>query len=193
LNPVLMDIQTSIETERLKLRMPLPGDGDVVNEAIKGSLEELKPWLGFARAMPSPEDTEVNTRQAHAKFLTRESLRYLVFLRETNEFVGSTGFHNIHWEVPKLEIGYWIDTRYSGKGYMTEAVDALTEFAFVELQCARVEIRCESQNVKSRAIPEKLGFDLEGVLRNEDLSVDGKRLTDTCVFSKVKPRELTQL
>ncbi|PFA67688.1 GNAT family N-acetyltransferase [Bacillus sp. AFS015802] len=185
MNPVLVDVPTVIETERLELRMPQPGDGRAVNTAIKNSLSELQPWLGFAQSNPSPDDTEANTREAYAKFLTRESLRYLIFLKRTNEFVGSTGFHNIDWSVPKFEIGYWIDTRMSGNGYMGEAVGKLNDFALNELGGKRVEIRCESTNDKSRAIPERLGYDLEGILRNEDLSVDGERLTDTCVYGKI--------
>jgi RimJ/RimL family protein N-acetyltransferase len=185
MNPVLVDVPTVIETKRLKLRMPLPGDGHAVNAAIKNSLSELQPWLGFARSNPSVEDTETNTREAHAKFLTRESLRYLIFLKSSDEFIGSTGFHNIEWSIPKFEIGYWIDTRMSGNGYMLEAVGKLTEFALTDLKGKRVEIRCESTNDKSRAIPERLGYELEGVLRNEDLSVDGERLTDTCVYGKI--------
>lgn len=186
MNPVLLEVPPVLETERLVLRMPQPGDGRSENAAIKASLSELKPWLGFAQNDPSVEDTETNTREAHAKFLTRESLRYLIFRKDTNEFVGSTGFHNIEWSVPKFEIGYWIDTRMSGHGYMMEAVGKLTDFALTELKGKRVEIRCESTNGRSRRIPERLGYILEGILRNEDLSVDGERLTDTCVYGKYK-------
>ncbi|MET3695804.1 acetyltransferase (GNAT) family protein [Bacillus oleivorans] len=66
---------------------------------------------------------------------------------------------------------------------MTEAIKELTNFGIQRLQLMRIEIRCESTNLKSRAIPEKLGFHLEGILRNEDLSADGKELTDTCIYS----------
>lgn len=191
MNTVLIDVPTMIETERLELRMPQPGDGRAVNAAIKASLTELQPWLGFARSNPSVEETETNTREAHAKFITRESLRYLIFLKDTDEFVGSTGFHNIDWSVRKFEIGYWIDTRMSGNGYMAEAVGKLTKLALNELNGKRVEIRCESTNDKSRAVPERLGYELEGILRNEDLSVDGERLTDTCVYGKISGSRMT--
>ena len=191
MNTVLIDVPTMIETERLELRMPQPGDGRAVNAAIKASLTELQPWLGFARSNPSVEETETNTREAHAKFITRESLRYLIFLKDTDEFVGSTGFHNIDWSVRKFEIGYWIDTRMSGNGYMAEAVGKLTKLALNELNGKRVEIRCESTNDKSRAVPERLGYELEGILRNEDLSVDGERLTDTCVYGKISRSRMT--
>ncbi|MCA1053703.1 GNAT family N-acetyltransferase [Rossellomorea aquimaris] len=186
MNHVLFDVPTKIETERLILRMPMPGDGEAVNQAIKASHSELKPWLGFAQEVPSVEETETNTREAHAKFITREALRYLIFCKETDGFIGSTGFHNVDWNVPKFEIGYWIDSRQSGHGYMREAVGRLTELALNELQGRRVEIRCESDNYKSRKIPEQLGYELEGILKNEDLSVDGKRVTDTCIYAKVK-------
>lgn len=185
MNPILKDIPTTIETDRLRLRMPLFGDGKVVNEAIIASMNELQPWLPFAQTLPSIEDTEINIREANLKFLQRESLRFLLFHAETEEFIGSTSLHNIFWEIPKCEIGYWIHTKFSGKGYMTEAINGLLSLAFNHLNFKRIEIRCESTNYKSRAIPEKLGFQLEGILRYEDLSADGKQLTDSCVYAKI--------
>ena len=67
---------------------------------------------------------------------------------------------------------------------MTEATEAITNFAFTELNAKRVEIRCDTRNTKSRAIPERLGFTLEGILKNDSLSADSKELRDTCIFAK---------
>ncbi|PYF08328.1 acetyltransferase (GNAT) family protein [Ureibacillus chungkukjangi] len=69
---------------------------------------------------------------------------------------------------------------------MKEAVEALTNVGLNKIQFNRIEIRCESTNLKSRAIPEKLGFELEGILKSEDLSADGSKLTDTCIYAKVR-------
>ena len=91
----LPEVPTEITTERLLLRMPMPGDGKTVNAAIQASLHDLKPWLGFAQEEPSPDDTEINQLESHLSFLKRESLRYLVFDKETGSFIGSTGFHAI--------------------------------------------------------------------------------------------------
>lgn len=186
MNPILLDFPHQFETERLLLRMPMPGDGKAIYEAISASIKELKPWMGFAQNGQTEEETEINTRESHVRFLKREKLRMLVYLKETNQFVGSSGLHNIDWDVRKFEIGYWGDTRFSGNGYMTEAVAGLTEFTFNELQANRVQIQCDTRNSKSRAIPERLGFKLEGIIRNEDLSVDGKVLRDTCMYAKIK-------
>ena len=92
---------------------------------------------------------------------------------------------SIDWQVRREEIGYWLHTQYNGHGYMTEAVDCIAQMGFHILHMGRLEIRCESINRKSRAIPEKLGFKLEATLRNDDLSADGRQLTDTCIYAKL--------
>jgi RimJ/RimL family protein N-acetyltransferase len=185
MDPILKDFPEQFTTERLIIRMPRPGDGKAVYEGIKASINELKPWMPFAQKEQTLEDVELNIRNAYISFLKREDLRLLVFLKETGEFVASSGLHRINWSVPKFEIGYWIDSRFSGKGYMTEAVKGITNFAFHELNARRVEIRCDEKNIKSRAIPERLGFTLEGILKNDDLSPDTKELRNTCIYAKV--------
>ncbi|MDM5155385.1 GNAT family N-acetyltransferase [Bacillus sp. DX1.1] len=186
MNPLLIEIPSNLDTESLLLRMPKPGDGEKVNAAIQASINELQPWLPFAQIIPTVTDTEINLRSAHIQFLNRDSLRFLIFLKGSEEFIGTCSLHNIDWAKPQFEVGYWIDTRFSGNGYMTEAIHELTHFAMVDLKARRLEIRCESTNTKSRTIPEKLGYELEGILRNEDFSADGKRLTDTCIYAKIQ-------
>ncbi|MBE7127384.1 GNAT family N-acetyltransferase [Bacillus mycoides] len=186
MNSILLDVPLQIETDRLILRAPLQaGDGNVVHQAIKDSINELKQWLLLFQSIPTVEEKEILLRNAHIDFLKRESFRYLIYHKDTNDFIGTASLHGINWKISKCEIGYWINTQFSGNGYMTEAVSELTNLGFQLLKFRRIEIRCESNNTKSRAIPEKLGFELEGILRNEDLSADGKELTDTCIYAKV--------
>lgn len=184
MNPLLLEFPEEFTTERLLIRIPRPGDGKAVYEAINASINELKPWLPFAQKEQSEEEVEVNIRNAHIAFLKREDLRFLIFSKETGNLIANSGLHRMDWDVRKFEIGYWIDSRYSGKGYMAEAVQGITDFAFRELQAQRVEIRCDEKNIKSRAIPERLGFNLEGILINDDLSLDTKELRNTCIYAK---------
>ncbi|MGI2294218.1 GNAT family N-acetyltransferase [Paenibacillus sp. GXUN7292] len=186
MNAILFDFPSNFFTDRLLIRSPHPGDGKVVYESIMASINELKEWLPFAQKEQTEEIIETNLREAHLKFLKREDLRFLIFNKVTNQFIGSSGLHNPNWDIPKFEIGYWIDTRHSGNGYMTEAVKGISDFAFNELKARRVEIRCDTLNAKSRSIPERLGFTLEGTLRNEDTSVDGSTLRDTYIYAKIK-------
>lgn len=186
MHPILLDVPLQIETDRLILRAPLQaGEGNVVYQAIKDSINELKQWLLLFQSIPTVEETEIILRNAHIDFLKRESFRYLIYHKGTNDFIGTASLHGINWKISKCEIGYWINTQFSGNGYMTEAVSELTNLGFQLLKFRRIEIRCESNNTKSRTIPEKLGFELEGILRNEDLSADGNKLTDTCIYAKI--------
>lgn len=185
MKPILLDFPSSFHTDRLYIRCPKPGDGSRVNASILASLNELKPWLPFAQKAPSVDETEANLRQAYANFITREDLRFLIFHKEEGYLIGSTGLHRINWDVPKFEIGYWIDTRYSKQGYMTEAIAALTSFAFNELRAKRIEIRCDAENTASRRVPEKLDFLLEGILVQEDVGIEND-LRDTCIYALTK-------
>ena len=186
MNPILLEVPLQIETDRLILRAPLPaGEGNVVHQAINDSISELKQWLNLFQSIPTVEETEILLRNAHIDFLKRESFRYLVYHKDTNDFIGTASLHRINWDIPKCEIGYWINTQFSGNGYMTETVSELINLGLQLFKFRRIEIRCDSKNTKSRMIPEKLGFELEGILRNEDHSADGKELTDTCIYAKV--------
>lgn len=185
MKPILLDFPQEFNTERLLIRMPKPGDGKVVFDAIQASLPELKPWMPFANKEQTENDVEENIREAYVKFLKREDMRLLVFNKETGEYIASSGLHRINWDVPKFEIGYWITTKHSGKGYMTEAVEGICDFAFKQLKARRLEIRCDSKNYRSKAVAERSGFHLEGVLRYDDITLTGE-LRDTCVYSKIR-------
>jgi RimJ/RimL family protein N-acetyltransferase len=184
-NPILREFPGRIESERLYLRPCQPGDGKSVHRAISNSRAEFKAWLPFANSDSTEEETEIGVRKSYARFIDREDIRLHIYRKEDDVFIGSTGLHRIDWDIPKFEIGYWIDTRYSKNGYMTEAVEVLTAFAFDYYAAKRVEIRCDPANENSRHIPEKLGFTLEGILRNSSMSADGLSLRDTCVFAKI--------
>lgn len=185
MHPILRDFPSQFSSERLHIRMPMPGDGKKVHDAIQFSRLSLKEWLPFAQKEQSEEDVELSVRLAHIAFLERKDLRLHIFKKETGEFIGSSGLHRLDWDIPKVEIGYWIDDRFSGKGYMREAVERITTYAAEEIKARRVEIHCDVKNTKSRAIPERLGFELEGIFKQDSLSMDRKNLRDTCVYAKI--------
>lgn len=187
-NPILKDFSNEFYTERLLVRLPLPGDGEAVYQAVQSSRNDLKKWLQFAQKDQTLEETEANIREAYLKFLSRENLRLHIFHRETGAFVGCTGLHRIDWEVPKFEIGYWIDSKQSGNGYMTEAVEGVMKFAFQRLKANRVEVHCDAKNIKSRAIPERLGFKLEGIHYKDSIAIDSNELRDTCIYAIVQEK-----
>jgi RimJ/RimL family protein N-acetyltransferase len=184
--PVLRDVPEVVETQRLTLRCPRAGDGVAVNAAVRESLPELRPWMRWAMEIPPVEETEANLRDAAAEFILRRSLRYLIFLKDANTLVGSSGLHHPNWDVPSFEIGYWARTCFAGQGYITEAAIGLTEMAFNTLGARRVQLICNSANVRSAAVARRAGFQLEGVLRNAARHHLNGELYDEMVFSQVR-------
>lgn len=180
--PILRDFPESFETGRLLIRSPLPGDGPGMHAAVNESLAELTPWMPWPKEHRTVEDSEASVRRARARFVGREDLMLLLFLKGTGTLVGSSGLHRIDWEVPKFEIGYWCRTGFTGRGYVTEAVSGISAFAFDALGARRVEIRCDSRNGPSARVAERAGFRLEGELRNNELDTSGQ-LRNTLVYA----------
>jgi ribosomal-protein-serine acetyltransferase len=183
--PILRDFPEEFETERLTIRAPRFGDGAQVHAAILESIDHLRPWMPWVHPVPSVEEEEADIRQARTRFLAREEFWLLLFLKHTDTFVGGSGLHRANWDVPKFEIGYWVRQGFAGRGYIGEAVVGITQFAFDALGARRLEIRVDDRNVRSWRIPERLGFLLEGILRNDARDVEGK-LRDTRVYAKIR-------
>jgi len=165
--------------------MPREEDTEVVYDAILRSVGKLKMFMSWAQKKPTHENVKESIRKAIARFMNREELRFHLFLKDTGEFVGVLGLQHIDWTIPKFEIGYWIDERWSGRGYMTEAVHSMTLFAFEDLGANRLEIRCDRDNIRSRAIAEKNHFELEGILKQDSRNANTHQLRDTCVYAKI--------
>ncbi len=182
--PILQDFPESFETERLLIRSQLPGDGPEMHAAVDESLGDLLPWMDWPKQHETIEDSEKQIRLNRVRFLQRTVLMLLLFLKGTNTLVGSSGLHRMDWSVPKFEIGYWCRTRFTGNGYVTEAVRGITTFAFEHLGARRVEIRCDALNRKSARVAERAGYTLEGELRNAEIGADGG-LRNTLVFSVI--------
>lgn len=91
------------------------------------------------------------------------------------------GFLAVDWTNRSTSIGYWLADAAQGKGTMTRAVASLTDHALTGWQLNRVEIRADVDNRRSRAIPERLGFQQEGVLRQA--ARIGDRYVDHAVYA----------
>ena len=184
--PITRDFPDAFGTERLLIRSPMPGDGPELDAAVRGSMEDLPPWMPWPAEHGTVEDSEASARGARVRFLERTELRMHLWLKETGTLVGGSGLHRIDWEVPKFEIGYWCRTGMTGRGYVTEAVRGIAAFAFDVLGAQRVEIRCDPLNRPSARVAGLAGFSLEGELRNDARATDGT-LRNTLVFSAVPP------
>lgn len=187
--PVLIELPLPIETPRLVLRPPAAGDGSLLFEAITDSLPELRRFLGalpWLATEQSAQASEIYCRNAQANFIARRDLPFLMFDKASGQLVGACGLHRIEWSTPKAEVGYWVRSGCAGRGFIREAVQALTSYAFVHLQAVRVELVTDEHNLASRRVAERSGFTLEGTLRHGQRAPDGS-LRNMCIYALLAP------
>ncbi|MBZ0302243.1 MAG: GNAT family N-acetyltransferase [Anaerolineae bacterium] len=188
MNPMLLDLPDQFETERLLMRIPRPGEGTAVRAGIRESVAAISPWMGWATDDLSVEETEARNRQAAAAFLAREALRFLMWRKTDGAFVGGVNVIHPDWVIGQFEIGYWLRTSMEGSGYMTEAVQGITAYAFEHLGARRLELFCDPRNARSAAVAERAGFTLEARLDQSWRGVHGE-LVDSLMYVRLSPDE----
>jgi RimJ/RimL family protein N-acetyltransferase len=192
-NPLLVEVPAIIETPRLILRQHRSGDGAALHEAIVESIAELRrflwflPWVAEEQTLDS---AEIRCRKCEANFIARTDMPFLAFEKASSKLVGSVGMHRPDWDVPKTEVGYWIRPSAAGNGYVTEGVQALVALAFDGLRARRIELVTDEQNIPSRKVAERCGFELEGVLRSVQRAPDGS-LRNTCIYARLSAARIS--
>ena len=185
MNPALIEFPDFLESARLIMRSPKFHDGKELHKAICETFDDLNTWMPWAKELPDESKIKIIVKSKQSAFLERKDLVFLLFLKGTKILVGSSGLHPKDWRVPKFEIGYWCRKKFQNQGYITESTMAITAFGFHQLNAERIEIHCDSKNVRSQKIPFKLGFCLEATLENDIRSNSGE-LRDRLIFSKVR-------
>lgn len=140
--------------------------------------DHLRPWMPWVDATVTPADSLAFLRFVRAEYAAGR--QFHANLRYGGALVGGIG---MRFNQPNLkaEIGYWLDAGHVGRGIVTRATRALTSVAFSELGFRRVSILAAVDNVRSRAVPERLGFAYEGVLRSNE--VVGGRSLDHAMYA----------
>lgn len=176
-----MDFEIKI-SEKLSLKLRKIEDSNLVFNVVDANREYLKKWLPWVNATLSSKDTEKYILLCIDKFKNKETVDFGIWYDK--QWVGSMGFNKIDTINDNAEIGYWLSSDFQGKGIMTDCVKAMLNYGFVDLNLNRIQIRCSCLNIRSKAIPERLGFKLEGVLR-QDHKINGE-YSDGLIFGILK-------
>jgi len=130
----------------------------------------LRQWLPWVDGTITVDDTSSFIESTMQQFASDNGFQ--TGITYEGSIVGCIGLHSIDRANRKTSIGYWLSADCQGKGIMTSCCRAMIDYAFNELQLNRVEIRAAEWNRKSRAIPERLGFIKEGIVRQEEWLYD---------------------
>jgi RimJ/RimL family protein N-acetyltransferase len=150
----------------VELRRWTLGHLDALVAAIEASLPELQPWMPWANPAPTRREERDVLEAAHLAFDADHDYGYFLIEGETGQLVGGCGLHrraDPKTSPDTLEIGYWVRSDRTGRGYAAAATAALTDAAFTYLpETQRVEIRMDKANAASAAVPPKVGYQLVG-------------------------------
>lgn len=174
-----------IETPRLVIRPPKLSDAKPLNAAINRSLDALEPWMPWARD-PSLKTTETFIQKGVEEWNSeaQQIFPMIVVLKSTGDIISASGYNESSvLSVPSFEIGYWIDSKYSGRGYVTECVIALTHYAFDHLNAVRVQIKAQKENERSQAVARRCGFKQEAILEKAVTDCKTKKPADQLIFA----------
>lgn len=157
--------------ESVQLKPLRSGHARELLQLIEGSRHTLGPWMPWTQQLRELEDAEEFIGNAARLYADNDAVT--AGLWDHERLAGVIGFHEINWRSRSTQIGYWLGESFEGRGLMSLASRALIDYAFIELGLHRIEIRCATNNGRSRGIPERLGFLLEGVLRQAEKLDDG--------------------
>ena len=147
-----------------RLRLFEESDADEVFALTDRNRAHLEPWLPWVPHTHGPADSLEYIRITRRQVADNDGLNVAI-VDAGGAIAGTAGFHSVNWPNRATSIGYWLSADRQGQGLMTAAVRALIDHAFGVWDLHRIEIVAAVENVRSRAIPERLGFREEGIRR----------------------------
>jgi ribosomal-protein-serine acetyltransferase len=154
----------------IQLRLLETRDAEPLFALLDQSRSYLREWLPFVDESRTVQNTVDFIQSGLQKYASNKGVELGIWY--CGELAGVIGTHSINWINRSTSIGYWLGEKFQGHGIMTNSCRALIDFLFKEYGLNRVEIRVAPENLKSRAIPERLGFQNEGCIRQAEWLYD---------------------
>jgi len=158
-----------------ELRLVSKNDTDALFALIESNRAFLREWINWLDTVSNREQCQQLLQHYQDTHHNRSAFHLGIFLRPDTQrpvLAGIVSLQAFDWHSHKAQLGYWIGAEFQGRGIATKAVKQLLDFAFNELGLNRLEIRCALENHRSQRIPERLGFQREGVLREAEWLYD---------------------
>lgn len=166
----------------ITLKSSSPKQADALYDAIQSNklyLGQFLPWVAHVNSL---NDSITYLQKSQENCAQGTELSYNIY--KNNVLVGRIGLHQIDKINNNASIGYWLSEDYQGQGIITTACIALLKIGFNDLNFQRIEILTAVNNTKSAAVPLRLGFVHEGILRQVERH--DQKYFDLNIFSMLK-------
>ena len=169
---------TIVVDGEILLRRPTLEDAEDLFALVDSNRQHLRRWLPWVDFVASVEDERLWV-ETH---LAEDAPEFVLLMVYKGDVAGAVGIRGRGSRSRRGEIGYWIAENMQGRGIVTRSCRALVDYMFERLNMNRVVIRASADNARSRGIPHRLGFTLEGIERQSELLYDDT-FQDMAVYS----------
>lgn len=171
----LLTVDTALLTKRVVVRRFRENDGEQLYDLIQTNRSYLEDsFPSTVNDNSSKEKSEWFVRVRIAKWLLQEEYCFGVWDNDSAKLIGFIRLFRIDWNIPKAEIGFFLDREFSSKGIMTEVLLTIVPFAFQQLKLEKIILRTAMDNYASQRLARKCGFRREGDLRADFKKTSGE-------------------
>jgi ribosomal-protein-serine acetyltransferase len=168
--------------QNLKLELINENHAQPIFDLVDANRTHLRKWLPFVDRMQTAEFAGNFVKGTMQR--NKDGNEYAFVIIDNEKVIGRIGIYKIDNQNKIGEIGYWLAENVQGKGIITKSCKAIIDFSFSALQLNRIEIKCGTENFKSKIIPEKLNFTQEGIIRQGELLYE--QFIDLNLYSLLK-------
>ena len=174
-----------VNFEHYSIRILGAGDVEIFFGLIDRNRARLEAFFsGTVARTRTTADTEVYLAEILVKIENRTYLPFMIQDNATGSYVGFVDIKNIDWNIPKGELGFFIDSKYEGKNLSTRAFTIFTFYCFSHLGFNKLFLRTHESNLSARRLAEKCGFEVEGIIRKDYKTTEGE-LVDLIYFGRI--------
>lgn len=167
------------------IRLLTSNDLDAYFQLIERNRSRLE---DFFTGTVSRTRTYEDTRQFLADVVQRTKDRtyfpYIIIDNSNQKIAGFLDLKNIDWNIPKSELGLYIDIDYANKGIATNAFRIFCDFCFSEYKFRKLFLRTHHSNTSARKVAEKCGFEIEGTIRLDYKTTSGE-IVDLVYYGRI--------
>ena len=147
-------------------------------DIVTSQTDYLSQWLAWPPHCQSEQDFRLFAQRSLHDYADGKSMTCAIFYNDS--LVGNCSFNTLNYDTKNCEVGYWLSKDYQGKGIITRVVQHLIQLAFNELEMEKVQLSAAVDNQASRAVAERVGMTLEGILTNQEKV--GDRILDHAIY-----------
>lgn len=160
-------------------------DLDAYFQLVERNRQRLEDFFaGTVSKTKTFEDTRISITEIVQRSNNKTYFPYIIIDNSNGKIAGFLDLKNIDWNIPKSELGFYIDKDYANKGIVTTAIRLLCDFCFSEYKFQKLFLRTHDSNTSARRVAEKCGFEIEGTIRRDYKTTSGE-IVDLIYYGRI--------